>query len=167
MKFAKVRSVKSPCRGTQKSSGIDLFVPNYNENFVIDFKSKNPYAPVDDTGILVHSLKRILIPSGIKIAIPDGYDLVGYNKSGVANKKGLILGACVIDNDYEGEIYISLINASDETQKINFGEKIIQVVLREVSYENVEEVSIEDLTQLYNQRESERKEGGFGSTGSK
>ena len=165
MKFAKIRDVKSPCRGTNESSGIDLFVPNYSEDFLNVLKEKNQYLPIDEKGIILHSLKRVLIPSGLKFAVPKGYDLCADNKSGVSVKRGLIFGARVIDYDYQGETFISIINVSDETQYISWGEKIIQVILREVSLENAEECSIEELNKIYSERNPVRGEGALGSTG--
>jgi dUTP pyrophosphatase len=165
MKFAKIRDVKTPSRGTDKSAGIDFFVPNYSEEYLSIIKEKNPYIQIDKTGILLHSLKRILIPSGVKVAVPEGYDLCVHNKGGVAVKKGIIFGAQVIDEDYQGEILISVINVSDETQLITWGEKITQMILREVNYENAEECTLDELKSIYEQRNSQRGEGALGSTG--
>lgn len=79
MKFSKVREVKSPCRAHDTDAGIDFFIP---EDFV-STKMK-----VGDS---------VLIPSGIKVNVPKGYMLTAFNKSGVATKKGLSVGACVVD----------------------------------------------------------------------
>ena len=71
MKISKVRNVKTPSRGTEKSAGIDFFVPD-------DFDKK-----------LVFPEGSILIPSGIRADVPEGYALIVFNKSGVAVKKVL------------------------------------------------------------------------------
>lgn len=159
MKFAKVRDVKSPVRGTGKAAGIDFFVPN-------DFKKSRLISECD-----------ILIPSGIKMEIPEGYMLMAADKSGVVTSKYacmvadrepkfeafnsvVIVGAKIVDEDYQGEIHIHLINVGDTDVYIKPGMKIAQFILVPVSYEGLEEVSESELFS----RSSNRGEGGFGST---
>lgn len=144
VKYAKVRDVKSPSVGTKGSAGIDLFIPN----------------DVPETTILPS--ESVLIPSGIKFNIEEGFALVAKNKSGVAVKRGLIKGAELIDSDYTGEVHIHLINTTNKPVKINAGDKIIQFVLMYAPSVFLEELS---ETQLYQNKETERGEGGFGSTG--
>ena len=162
MKVAKVRDVKTPERGTAKSAGIDFFVPN-------DFKEIE-LAPQCD----------LLIPSGIKAKLPEGYMLMAADKSGVvtsyqaAEKAGrkpkaeafdtiIILGAKIVDEDYQGEIHIHLVNVGNTPVIIKPGMKIAQFILVPVSYENVEVVP---EIELFNET-SERGNGGFGSTDNK
>jgi dUTP pyrophosphatase len=147
MKFLKVKEVKSPNRGTPQSAGIDLFVP---ESF---------------TAVVLEPGESVLIPSGLKVNVPEGFALICENKSGIATKKSLIVGACIIDEDYQGEIHIHLINAGTQDQSIFPGDKIIQVLLVPVAYAEVEIVSTED--ELWEGKITERGEGGFGSTGTK
>lgn len=71
---------------------------------------------------------KVLIPSGIHVKLPEQIFLVGENKSGIASKRGLIKAAQVIDNDYEGQIHINMINSSSAGVYIKPGEKIIQFV---------------------------------------
>lgn len=160
MKIAKVRDVKTPVRGTSKSAGIDFFVPNdYFEAHV---------APGAD----------ILIPSGIKADIPEGYMLMAADKSGVVTsrvavvasgktaKPGsfdsvLIIGAKICDEDYQGEIHIHLINVGQRHVIIKPGMKIAQFILVPVNYESIELVDEKDLFS----KVSERGEGSFNSTG--
>lgn len=160
MRYSKVRDVKSPERGTPKSAGIDFFVPN-------DFQ---PYllCPGDD----------LLIPSGIKAELPEGYMLMAANKSGIAASKyavkkagltpkanafdsSLIIGAKIVDEDYQGEIGIHIINTGTHPVLIEPGIKIVQFILVPVLYENMEEVSENELFT----EATERGAGGFGSTG--
>lgn len=160
MKFAKVRDVKSPERGTEKSAGIDFFVPN-------DFPTVMLGAGLD-----------LLIPSGIKADIPEGYMLMAAEKSGVVTsreaairagrtpKQGafnsvIILGAKIVDGDYQGEIHIHLINVGEYSVTITPGMKIAQFILVPVSYESLEEVPENELFEEV----SGRGDGGFGSTG--
>ena len=145
MKLSKIRPVKTPTRGTEKSAGIDFYTPE-------DFIKKSLW--LNDS---------IVIPSGIKVKVPHGFALVGFNKSGVAVKKGLQIGACVIDEDYQGEVHIHLTKVCGEPISIEPGEKIAQFILIPVFYDSIKVVDIEDLYQ----EQTERGEGGFGSTGIK
>lgn len=147
MKIAKIRNVKTPIRGTEGSAGIDFFVPDdYPENLCT-----------------VPPGERFFIPSGIKANVPNGYALIAMNKSGVALKKGLMVGACVVDSDYQGEIHLHLVNTSTKNVTIEPGEKLTQFLLIPVDHSMVEVVNSGDL---FN-NESERGTGGFGSTGVK
>ena len=145
MKFIKIRDVKSPSRGTEQSAGIDFFVPN------------------DQETIILKSNESVLFPTGIKMNIPQDHVLIAFNKSGVATKRNLTVGASVVDEDYQGEIHIHLTNVGEETQVIKAGEKIIQFLLMPIVYEGLEEVMTED--ELWDGEVTERGEGGFGSTG--
>jgi dUTPase len=183
MKFAKIRDVKSPCRGTKKSAGIDFFVPNYSEDYLD--KLVNPLredsekikelielnkrfiCKIDTKGFVLDSLGRVFIPSGIKVAVPEQCDFTAHNKGGVATKYGLIFGAHLCDEDYEGEIFISMFNCSPDPVSINFGQKITQFVVRKVEYESMEEVEETELLNIYSERCGERKDGAVGSTGTK
>lgn len=138
-KFQRVRDVKAPQRGTSRSAGIDFFVPN-------DFQNKQ-LLPGD----------AVNIPSGIKCKIPEGYALIAFNKSGVA-LKGLQVGACVVDEDYQGEVHLHVYNRTKENIMIKPGEKLVQFALVPVLYANI--VEVEDLEF----GESERGIGAFGST---
>ena len=147
VKFFKTRSVKLPTRGTPTSAGIDFYIPE-------DFQP---------TTIPPHG--DVLIPAGLKVRIPSGYALVANNKSGVATKKKLVFGASVIDEDYQGEIHLHLVNTSSNPVEINPGDKIIQFLLEKQEYASIEESSSEE--ELYHNLESIRGTGGFGSTGEK
>ena len=100
-----------------------------------------------------------VIPTGIKVEVPEGYMLEVKNKSGIASKRRLVVGACVIDPGYDGEVFINLHNLGGETQKIYPGEKLAQIVLIPVEGCNFVEVSNEININ------TERGAGGFGSTG--
>jgi dUTP pyrophosphatase len=145
MRISRIRDVKVPARGTDRSAGIDFFVPN------------------DFTATSILPGESALIPSGIKAEIPTGLMLTAFNKSGVATKKSLIKGAEVCDEDYQGEIHIHVINVGTEPQTIEPGQKLIQFILVPVFYDTVEEVPVNELFST----QTERGEGGFGSTGTK
>ena len=145
MKITKIRNVKTPTRGTNGSAGIDFFVP---EDYPNSLRRVMPSG-------------RFFIPSGIKADVPEGYALIAFNKSGVALKKGLMVGACVVDSDYQGEIHLHLVNTSSEVVTIEPGEKLAQFLLVPVDHCPIEVVS---PNQLFAE-ETERGDGGFGSTG--
>ncbi len=144
MKILKVKDVKTPERGTANSAGIDFFVPN-------------TFAKIH-----VFPNRDILIPSGIKVEVPRGFALIVFDKSGVATRKKLKVGACVIDEDYQGEIHLHVHNIGKEVVMIEPGMKLVQMILIPVLYDSIEEVS--SIDELY-EAETERGEGGFGSTG--
>lgn len=147
LRFSKVRDVKDPNRGSELSAGIDFFIPN-------DFEA-----------MTLRPNERILIMSGIHVDLIgsgyEGYALIFQNKSGVSVKRGLVVGACVVDADYQGELGINLINTGLEGILISPGEKIVQAILTPVVYATPNSV---DFVTLYTTK-TERGSGGFGSTG--
>lgn len=111
--------------------------------------------------IVLGPLKRILVPTGIHIELPEGYEAQIRPRSGLAAKHGIgiVNSPGTIDADYRGEIKIILVNLSDEEFFLNPGERIAQMVV--AKFERVEWKVADVLG------ESERGEGGFGSTGKK
>ena len=111
--------------------------------------------------IQLSSLERILVPTGLSIELPQGHEAQIRPRSGLAIKKGLSLVNTpgTIDSDYRGEIGVILINLSKETQTIEPGERIAQMVI--AKYEQANLVEVEVLS------DTERGAGGFGSTGVK
>ncbi len=105
--------------------------------------------------------QRTLVPTGLKVEIPDGYEMQLRPRSGLALRSGITLvnPPGTIDADYRGEIGVILINLSQEPFTINPGERICQAVVAPVVHIQWEEAS--DLT------ESERGAGGFGHSGTK
>jgi len=127
---------------TSGASGVDLF------------------AAVDKEHLLEPG-ERSLIPTGIKIALPEGYEAQLRPRSGLAIKYGVTLlnTPGTIDSDYRGEIKVILINLGDESFLINRGDRIAQMILQEYK----KAIFIES-TSLPG---SSRDEGGFGHTGRK
>ena len=111
--------------------------------------------------VVLHPMERRLIPTGLHIALPEGYEAQVRPRSGLALKHGLtVLNAPgTIDADYRGEIGVVLINLSQEDFTINDGERIAQLVV--ARYEQVEFSLVETLD------ETERGEDGYGHTGVK
>jgi len=173
LKYCKVRNVKSPVRGTPVAGGIDFFVPTDidQETFLSKCDLTKDYVniDVDENGnvktITLKPGQSVMIPSGIKMKIMDGWALVFMNKSGIGVKKQLDVLACLVDQDYEGEVHISLVNNGLNTQYINAGDKIVQGVLLPMNYAIPEEVENEEV--LFANSDSTRGQGGFGSTGTK
>ena len=112
-----------------------------------------------DAPVTLRPLERALIPTGLFIALPDGYEAQIRPRSGLAIKKGISLvnAPGTIDADYRGEIGVILVNLSNEDFIVEDGERIAQMVI--ARYEQAQFVPVEVLN------ETERGEGGFGYTG--
>ncbi len=103
----------------------------------------------------------VLLQTGVKVEVPENCMLQIMNKSGVASKKQLITGACVVDEGYDGEIFVNLHNIGDKAQFIEPGQKIAQGVfvrIEKPTLQVIEEDNIYD-------RETSRGSGALGSTG--
>lgn len=111
--------------------------------------------------IILGPLERTLVPTGISIELPSGFEAQIRPRSGLAAKHGISIvnSPGTIDADYRGEIKVILVNLSKDSFSINPGERIAQMVV--ARYEKVEWQSVDELG------ESVRGTGGFGSTGRK
>ena len=109
--------------------------------------------------VTLHPMERMLVPTGLYMELPPGYEAQARARSGLAIKHGigLVNGIGTIDSDYRGELCIPLINWGSEDFVINDGDRIAQLVI--ARYEKVE-VELTDSLE-----ETERGEGGFGHTG--
>lgn len=114
-----------------------------------------------DEPIVLHPMERKLIPTGLHIALPEGFEAQVRPRSGLALKYGLtVLNAPgTIDADYRGEIGVVLINLSDKDFVVNDGERIAQLVISRYEQAELQLVKILD--------ETDRGEGGYGHTGVK
>jgi dUTP pyrophosphatase len=129
-----------PQYATEGASGMDL------RAYITDVITLQPF-------------KRILVPTGIFLKIPDGYEAQIRPRSGLAIKQGI---TCLntpgtIDSDYRGEIKVILINLSDIPQQINDGDRIAQMVFAKV--EKIMLMPVQEMEQ------TTRGAGGFGHTG--
>lgn len=126
------------------------------------------YVPKGYGTVALEHGESTLINTKIRSKIPFGQALIAFNKSGVATKKHLQVGACVVDRSYQGEIHIHVFNWGREIQYLEGGDKLVQFVPIHIN-ENVtynfyeDELSVEEF---YGEK-SERGSGGFGSTGDK
>lgn len=129
-----------PKYATEGSAGMDLYA---------NLEGKVTLKP----------LERKLIPTGLRIALPKGYEAQIRPRSGLALKHGISLGNAVatIDADYRGLIGVILINLSNETFEVNDGDRIAQMVIAKHEIAEWEETDTLD--------ETERGDGGFGHTG--
>lgn len=171
MKFSLVRNVKAPNRAHVTDAGIDFYVPQFDDKFENDIKQKNGsawsgiYMGSDQSGKLISIGPgyRILIPSGVHVNVPEEYALIAFNKSGIAHNKGLVVGSCVVDQLYQGQVHISLINTGKTIQFIREGQKIVQFILVKIGSQMPQKVEFEQLYQI----QSARGANGFGSTNKK
>lgn len=129
-----------PQYATQLSAGVDLRA-NIEEPIVL-----NP-------------LQRTLVPTGLYLALPPGYEAQVRPRSGLAIKKGITVlnSPGTIDADYRGEVCVILVNLSDQPFEVTDGERIAQMVI--ARHEQAEWVEVSTLD------ETERGAGGFGHTG--
>ena len=111
--------------------------------------------------VVLQPLQRAMIPTGIRIALPEGYECQIRPRSGLAAKHGITVlnTPGTIDADYRGEIKVIMVNLSDEPFTINPGERICQMVISQYTRAEWVEVDLLDDT--------ERGSGGFGHTGLK
>jgi dUTP pyrophosphatase len=168
LKYSLIREVEYPIRGHATDAGIDFFMPQINEKFISDFNAlkANKGARLDNEELTLLPSFNALIPSGVKVEIPFGHMGLFLNKSGVASKKDLIIGAQVVDTFYSGEIHIDLHNVGSEIIIIVPNEKLAQMVIVPVLNCDLTEVS-EDMLYDWMKENEYRNESGFGSTDKK
>jgi len=111
--------------------------------------------------VIVKPLQRVLVPTGLFMELPHGFEAQIRPRSGLAFKHGVTVlnSPGTIDADYRGEIKVLLVNLSDQEFAINDGERIAQMVI--AKHEQISWNAVKELT------DSERSAGGFGSTGVK
>lgn len=112
-----------------------------------------------ENSVVLAPLERILVPTGIFIELPQGYEAQIRPRSGLASKSGITVTNApgTVDADYRGEVKISLVNLSNSSFELKPGERIAQMVV--ARHERVEWVETDSLS------DTERGMGGFGSTG--
>ena len=142
---------------------IKIQIKNLSNNPLPEYKTNGSVgmdlqAYLNDS-VILHPGCRMLVPTGIKIGLPEGYEAQVRPRSGLALKNGI---TCLntpgtIDSDYRGEIGVILINHSAHPFTINPGDRIAQLVINKV--EIADFVEVEELS------DTERGEGGFGHTG--
>lgn len=145
--MVKIKVVNTGCQplpayATSQSAGMDL--------------RANIESP-----ITLHPMERTLVPTGIRIELPEGYEAQVRPRSGLALKHGITVlnTPGTIDSDYRGELKVLLLNLSNDDFVVNAGERVAQMVIAQHETATWEEVEVLD--------ETERGEGGYGHTGVK
>ena len=143
------------CKFKKLPHGSDLPLPSYESEAAAGMDLR---AAVREP-IILHSGERMLVPAGFQMAIPKGYEAQIRPRSGLAYKHGITMlnTPGTIDADYRGEVKVLAINHGEEAFTISHGDRIAQMVIAPVSQAVIKEVQTLD--------ETERNEGGFGSTG--
>ena len=142
------KDAKLPVRAHVADAGIDLFYCPDKEHLMYGMD------------YCVHAGESKIVPTGIKVEVPYGFMLEIKNKSSVAAKRQLLVGACVVDSGYNGEVFVNLHNVGAASRIIEPGQKIAQGVMIPVEPCVVVECPTDTLNE-----NSTRGEGALGSTG--
>ena len=149
VEYTKTReSAYSPQRANPSDAGLDVF-----------YSATEPQEL-----IAVHPNTNMLVPTGLRFGVPHGYMLEVKNRSSIAAKLNLVVGACVIDSGYDGEVFINVHNIGRDTRVITDGDKIAQLVMMPVVHFQPQE-NTEGTLYEYPKTISNRGAGALGSTG--
>lgn len=149
IEYSRVRpDAKPPTRANPSDAGLDLF---FNPESI-------------EAGVRIAPGESKLFQTGIRVGVPHGYMLEIKNRSSVAAKRGLLVGACVVDSGYDGEIFVNLHNVGTEEQIIAKHDKIAQAVMVPVVHFRALETGSGDLYNWHPITISERGTGALGST---
>ncbi len=179
-KVAEGYIVKSPAQKTLGSAGIDLHIPEFTKEFLKDFNELNrkianaenmfspegtkvaePYLCIaPGSSLILPPHTRCIVPSGLYFDIPEGWMLEGANRGSVSSIQGVIHGAHIIDSDYQGMVFMSIINTSNTPKSFLANTALLQVLFREAPRVALFEVRGGDL---YKEK-TVRGEGALGST---
>ena len=142
-------NVHPPSRANPSDAGLDVY-----------------FSPKSQESATIEPGTGAILPTGIRFGIPHGYMLEVKNRSGMAAKRSLIVGACVIDSGYDGEVFINLHNIGKAAQTLEPHTKIAQVVMTPViHFRAMERNGDDDLYGWYPITISDRGDGSLGSTG--
>jgi dUTP pyrophosphatase len=142
-------NVHPPSRANPSDAGLDVH-----------------FSPKDNASVTVRPGESTILPTGLRFGIPYGYMLEVKNRSGMAAMRSLIVGACVIDSGYDGEVFINLHNIGQTDQIIESHQKIAQVVMIPVvHFRAIERNGDDNLYGWYPITISDRGNGALGSTG--
>lgn len=151
LKVKKMReNAMLPTRESAEAAGVDLYACDGKENFGEEIGEKL---------YLINPNESVMIPTGIACEFPEGYFGAMIPRSSVGAKRNLVLANTlgVLDHDYRGEIMMVFRNEGDKPQIIKPGERLAQMIL--LPYIKYDTVEVDELS------ETERGNGGFGSTG--
>ena len=149
IEYTKTRpSAHSPQRANPSDAGLDVF-----------------YSATEPQEIIsVHPNTSMLVPTGLRFGVPHGYMLEVKNRSSVASKRSLLVGACVVDSGYDGEVFVKLHNVGTEAQVVEPNSKNAQVVMTPVVSFRAMETSNPNVYDWYPITISDRGDGALGST---
>ena len=142
--FKTRKTSKLPVRAHATDAGMDFF-----------------YCPDESVSVTIPPNEAAILPTGVKVQVPSGYMLQVMNKSGIASRRSLITGACVVDEGYTGEIFVNLHNVGKTSQTIEAHQKIAQGVFVRIAQPILVEMAEDNI---YGQ-ETCRGSGALGSTG--
>ena len=137
-----------PVRANPSDAGLDL-----------------KYNPEGEQPVSIEPGQSMILGTGLKFGVPHGYMIQIMNRSGNAAKKQLMVGACVVDSGYDGEVFVNLHNIGPKPQTINPGDKIAQAVVIPVVPARFLETSNDNLYDWSPITISGRGDGALGSTG--
>ena len=137
-----------PVRANPSDAGLDL-----------------KYNPEGEQPVSIEPGQSMILGTGLKFGVPHGYMIQIMNRSGNAAKKQLMVGACVVDSGYDGEVFVNLHNSGSKPQTINPGDKIAQAVVIPVVPVRFLETSNDNLYEWAPITISDRGAGALGSTG--
>ena len=151
LEYSRTRpDVLPPTRGHPSDAGLDVYYC--------------PQAP-QEVGRNLKPGDSVILPTGLRFGVPHGYMLEVKNRSSLASKRSLIVGACVIDSGYDGEVFVNIHNIGNEDQFVAKGTKIAQLVMIPVVSFRAIETASGDLYDWYPITISDRGDGALGSTG--
>lgn len=156
IEYSRIRNqVRPPERANPSDAGLDLFFNPEPQGIL-------PSSVLD--AVAIKPGESEVLPTGYRFGIPHGYMLEIKNRSGVASKRSLLIGACVVDSGYDGEVFVNLHNVGKETQVIEPGTKIAQAVMVPVMHFRAVETGSGNLYDWYPITLSDRGDGALGST---
>ena len=143
-------NVHAPTRSNPSDAGLDL-----------------RFSPDDASirALRIEPGESKLLPTGLRFAIPHGYMLEIKNRSGMAAKRQLLVGACVVDSGYDGEVFVNLHNIGQHWQNIEPGDKIAQAVVVPVVHARFVASDDPNIYDWHPITISNRGDGALGSTG--
>ena len=151
LEYSKTRAdAQEPVRANPSDAGLDVFYC--------------PEEPVS-SGVWLHPGASGIFSTGLRFGVPHGYMLEVKNRSGNAAKRHLLVGACVVDSGYDGEVFINLHNVGTGPQVLMPQTKIAQVVMVPVVHFRALETISDNLYDWYPITISDRGDGALGSTG--
>ena len=143
-------NVYPPTRSNPSDAGLDL-----------------RWSPADSsvTALRIEPGESKLVPTGLRFAIPHGYMMEIKNRSGMAAKRQLLVGACVVDSGYDGEVFVNLHNIGQHWQIIEPGDKVAQAVVVPVVHARFVASEDPNIYDWHPITISNRGDGALGSTG--